>query len=373
MRVAMNLEYSIYAHQPHGLQRWLECVVDFPKVLIMTIRYSTPQAGGIGLIGSAIRRPNHRQQPSASVGNVNVQGSASRALLITGGTGTLGQAFARICQRRGLPYYLLKRDDMDITNVDSISSAVDRYEPWAIVNAAGFVRVDDAEKEVERCMRDNVTGPTNLAGVCAEKKIPLVTFSSDLVFDGLKQTPYVESDSPRPMNIYGKSKRDAEKNVLEALPAALAIRTSAFFGPWDQFNFVSCVLSTISQGQTFWAADDQTVSPTYVPDLVNATLDLLIDGEEGVWHLANAGALTWAQFARRVAQIAGYDQHWIRSCDQASLRLDAVRPRFSALSSERATLMRPLEAALHGFSWNANMWITKRWQLRDRNEDAIWA
>ncbi|MFN2511956.1 MAG: family 1 glycosylhydrolase [Pyrinomonadaceae bacterium] len=283
---------------------------------------------------------------AASVGSVNMEGRPSRALLITGATGTLGQAFARICERRGLAYYLLTRQDMDIADPDSVSAALERYEPWAIVNAAGYVRVDDAEREVERCMRENVVGPTNLAHACAGSKIPLITFSSDLVFAGSQRTPYVESDAVLPLNVYGKSKAAAEQEVLDAFPGALVIRTSAFFGPWDKFNFVNCVLSAVAEGRMFWAANDVTISPTYIPDLVNVSLDLLIDGEQGVWHLANSGALTWTELARTVAQSTGYDPNYIGACANESFGLAASRPAFSVLSSERASLMRPFEEAL---------------------------
>jgi dTDP-4-dehydrorhamnose reductase len=149
-----------------------------------------------------------------------------------------------------------------------------------------------------------------------------------------------------PLNVYGKSKAEAEQMVLDAFPGALVIRTSAFFGPWDRFNFVNCVLSAVSEGRMFWAANDVTISPTYIPDLVNATLDLLIDDEQGVWHLANSGAVTWAELARRVAQGAGFDPNYIGSCANESFGLVASRPAFSVLSSERASLMRPFEEAL---------------------------
>ena len=293
---------------------------------------------------------NRRQSgPLASVGSVDLEGCSSRALLITGATGTLGQAFARICKQRGIAYHLLSRADLDIADTDSVAVAFDRYTPWAVVNAAGYVRVDDAQREVERCMRENVVGPANLARRCASGGIPLVTFSSDLVFDGRKRKPYIESDVLSPLNIYGHSKADAEREVLAAHPNALVIRSSAFFGAWDEVNFVTCVLSTISRGRKFLAADDVTVSPTYLPDLVNNTLDLLIDSEQGIWHLANSGAMTWAHLARQVAESAGYDPNIIRCCANASLRLAAARPRFSALSSERARLMRPLEEALGAY------------------------
>src|SRR5678815_5167077 len=103
----------------------------------------------------------------------------------------------------------------------------DRYEPWALVNTAGYVLVDEAEANASLCQRENDTGPVCLAKACASRGLPLVTFSSDLVFDGEKSEPYVESDAPSPLNVYGTSKADAEERVLEELPGALVIRTSA--------------------------------------------------------------------------------------------------------------------------------------------------
>jgi len=198
-------------------------------------------------------------------------------------------------------------------------------------------------------MRENVSGPTNLAAVCASREIPLVTFSSDLIFDGEKNDAYVERDQTSPLNVYGLSKVRAETEVLKQFPGALIIRTSAFFGPWDEFNFVHDVLRSLSQDNHFAAADDLTISPTYVPHLVNATLDLLIDGEHGIWHLANSGVATWAEFAAMVAEIAGSDRACVRARPHSSLNLTAPRPRFSALSSERAALMPSLEQGLENY------------------------
>jgi dTDP-4-dehydrorhamnose reductase len=286
---------------------------------------------------------------TASVRHTSSSGTLGRALLITGATGTLGKAFARICEQRGLSYYLLRRQELDIAEPESVKAAVERFEPWAIINAAGYVRVDDAENEVERCMRENVSGPTNLAAVCADREIPLVTFSSDLIFDGEKNEAYVERDQGSPLNVYGLSKARAETEVLRQYSEALIIRTSAFFGPWDEYNFVHAVLRTLAMGNHFVAADDVTISPTYVPHLVNATLDLLIDGEHGVWHLANCGAATWADFAKMAAEMGGYNHAHVRGRPNASLSLAARRPAFSALSSERGTLMPSLEQGLEHY------------------------
>ncbi|HEV7681531.1 MAG TPA: sugar nucleotide-binding protein [Pyrinomonadaceae bacterium] len=289
----------------------------------------------------------HREHGvSSSVNAVRRSGTSSRSILITGATGTLGQAFARICGRRGLAYHLLSRKEMDIADRDSVLAAFDFYEPWAIINAAGYVRVDDAETDKETCWRENVIGPENLASECALNKVPLVTFSSDLVFDGFKGAPYVEGDSTSPINVYGESKAAAEVRVLDKFPEALVIRTSAFFGPWDKFNFVHAVVDTLSHGRPFIAADDAAVSPTYVPDLVNCALDLLIDDEHGIWHLANSGVVTWADFARLVATKAGFDVARVHSRSRHSFGLAARRPLLTALSSERGNLMPPLEESL---------------------------
>lgn len=284
-----------------------------------------------------------------SLRHLTARSLENRSLLITGGAGTLGRAFAIICEKRGIDYNLLTRADLDIADPAAVANAIDSYEPWGIVNAAGYVRVDDAEGETGKCRRDNVDGPSNLAYECARHDLPLVTFSSDLVFDGLKRSAYVESDRTSPLNVYGHSKAEAETVVLKAHPAALVIRTSCFFGPWDQFCFPYSVLKTLAAGRVFRAATDQVISPTYVPDLVNATLDLLMDGETGIWHLANSGSLTWEDFALEIAQRAGSANHLVHGVPSSALGFPAARPAYSTLASERAHLMPTLEHALDNY------------------------
>src|SRR3954454_7907598 len=126
-----------------------------------------------------------------------------RPLLITGATGTLGHAFARICDLRGLEHRLTSRADLDIAEPASVEGALDRHRPWAVINTAGYVRVADAEREPERCFRENTEGAAELARGCARLSIPFVTFSSDLVSDGRLGRAYVESDRPNPVGVYG--------------------------------------------------------------------------------------------------------------------------------------------------------------------------
>jgi dTDP-4-dehydrorhamnose reductase len=297
---------------------------------------------------------------SSSVRTIQRSGESSRPLLITGATGTLGQAFARICEKRGLAYHLLSRTQLDIADEDSITRALDQYEPWALVNTAGYVRVDDAEVNATNCRRENVTGPVRLAEACASRSLRLVTFSSDLVFDGNKTEPYVESDATSPLNVYGTSKADAEERVLQEFPGALVIRTSAFFGPWDRYNFVYDVLDKLANGHQVSAAHDISISPTYVPDLVHASLDLLIDGERGIWHLANQGVVTWSRLAHMVADLAGYDSAHIEERYGDSLGFTAPRPSFTPLASERGNFMPSLEDSLERY------FLMRRWHRQGR-------
>lgn len=271
-----------------------------------------------------------------------------RPLLVTGGTGTLGQAVARVCAGRGLAHQLLRRADLDVADPASVEAALDRWQPWAVINTAGFVRVDEAEHDV-RQWRENVRGPEVLAQACARRGVRLMGFSSDLVFDGEKQVPYVETDAAQPLSAYGRAKRAAELAMLRLHPDSLVVRTAAFFGPWDRHNFVTLALDALRRGEPWAAACDQWVSPTYVPDLVNACLDLLADDEQGLWHLANDGAVSWAELACMAAETARLDPGLVQAVPGATLGQVARRPRYSVLTSGRGLLMPRLDDGLQRF------------------------
>jgi dTDP-4-dehydrorhamnose reductase len=280
---------------------------------------------------------------------------AAPPLLIAGGSGTLGRAFMRVCEERNLPYIATTRKDLDVTDVTSIKRAIVKWCPWAVVNATGYVRVDDAEYDIESCHRTNTVGAVNLAEACRSLGLPLITFSSDLVFGGEQQVPYVEADSVAPLNVYGRSKVQAERDVLAAYPDALIVRTSVFFGPWDPYNFLTATLEQLERRVPVRAAEDWVVSPTYVPDLVHRCLDLLIDDESGLWHLANDGITSWADFARQAALAIGLDAVYVSGCQGEHLELPARRPRFSVLGSQRGRLLPSLENGIQRFceAWSA--------------------
>jgi dTDP-4-dehydrorhamnose reductase len=272
-------------------------------------------------------------------------------ILITGGRGTLGQAFARMCGERNIKYQLLKREDLELTNRDSIEAALEKYRPWAIINAAGYVRVDEAETDYQNCFRANVEGAVKLARVCKDQGIRLVNFSSDLVFDGRTIGTYSESHLVNPLNVYGKSKADCEEQVLSLYPDSLIIRTSAFFGPWDEYNFVTQTLQSLAQDHEVFALKDTFVSPTYVPDLVNETLSLLIDQEKGIIHIANAGEVSWEQFAIKAALTSRMNLRTdlIKGVSEDQIRLKAKRPKRSVLVSERQQRLSSLDNAIERY------------------------
>jgi dTDP-4-dehydrorhamnose reductase len=287
-------------------------------------------------------------------------------LLVTGRTGTLGRAFRRVCRIRGLEAVCLDRAALDIGDAQAIALALDRYQPWAVVNTAGYVRVDDAEGDAARCYRENTLGPTLLAEACAARGIQLLTFSSDLVFDGQQHHAYLETDRAHPLNVYGHSKLRAEQAVLSRLPAALVVRTSSFFSAWDSHNFVHHALAAARAGQPFAAADDLLITPTYVPDLVNTSLDLLLDEERGIWHLTNHGTCTWAELARQAVGAAGLDVAGIVPRPVASFGWAAVRPTFSALRSQQGILLPSVESALQRY-------LTDEQLLQSANPPAVLA
>ena len=166
-------------------------------------------------------------------------------------------------------------------------------------------------------------------------------FLLHLVFDGRLGRALGEM-LRQSSGVYGLSKAKGEALVLQNMADALIIRTSAFFGPWDQHNFAFHALSALARGEEFTACDQTFVSPTFVPDLCHMTLDLLIDGAAGIWHLANEGEVSWYEFARRIAEQAGVDHSRLRR-QSGPVRLS------TALASTRGAMLRPVDHAIREY------------------------
>jgi dTDP-4-dehydrorhamnose reductase len=276
-----------------------------------------------------------------------------RPLLIAGATGALGQAFARACQWRGLDYVLTDRSAMDLCDEASITAALDRERPWAVINATGFARVDDAEADPEACHAVNAQGAVRLAAACGARGLPVVAFSSALVFDGRQTAPYEEEAAKAPLNVYGRSKAEAEDGILALDAAALIVRSAAFFSAQDPDNFAAALVRACREERPFAAADNVFVSPTHTPELVNAALDLLIDGETGVWNLANEGEVSWAEFAAMLCKRLDLNRRNLRSVSAAEMPWTAPRPERSALTSRRGAHLSTIDRAVDAYARQA--------------------
>lgn len=268
-------------------------------------------------------------------------------ILITGATGTLGRALAAACHRRGLTFVLTNRAELDVLDPASIGAALARHKPWAVINASGWVRVDEAEAAPDACFATNTGGAIRLAEHCLDHGIRYVGISSDLVFDGHIDRPYLEGDATNPLNIYGASKARAEQGIDDVL----TIRTAAFFSPHDRHNFAHAVRQSILDGQVFRTPPEYyAVTPTYVPHLVDVLLDLLIDDARGIWHVSNGEELSWGAFARHIAVACGLPPERITTMPTAPAAWTARRPHRSGLGTARGIRMPLLSEAIERFA-----------------------
>lgn len=275
-------------------------------------------------------------------------GHSEKTLLVIGCRGTLAQAFAKICAIRKLPVLCLGRDSLNICSSATLQKKMRSIRPWAIINTAGFSQVDEAEKNKENCYNLNVIGVKNLAEIARSLQVPLVHFSTDLVFDGSSEEAYLESDVVSPLCFYGETKAASEKLVQGIHDKSLVVRTSPFFGPWDKTNFAYSVIQRVLAGDQIFAPKDVFISPTYVPHLVHATLDLLLDEMTGVIHLTNRGEISWAHWAQRIAD-KWNRAHLVTAVTSEEMSYKAKRPHFSVLESERVSMMPSFDEAFENF------------------------
>lgn len=246
-----------------------------------------------------------------------------RAILVAGASGRLGREIMRHCEMRGLDAVCPPRAEMDVTNAAQLEVALARYRPWAVINAAGTGQGNAHGHQ--RIYGVNSLGAENLARLCGARDIAFLTFSSDRVFDGSLGRPYVECDETSPACFLGGSKAEAERRVLRAHGGALVIRMSRLFGPEDGPAQLAALGAASYEGRPFFTA-------TYAPDLVRAALDLMIDGECGMWHLSNQGAVPFADYAGLFSL--------------AEAVVSPTPTRLVVLGSERGTIMPPLREAL---------------------------
>jgi dTDP-4-dehydrorhamnose reductase len=241
---------------------------------------------------------------------------AGRGVLITGAGGQLGAAL-----REAFPQADARtRAELDVTR-PIVEQGTGCY---VVLHAAAWTDVDGAEADPAGAEEVNVAGTRNVAALGA----PVVYYSTDYVFDGRKGEPYVESDEPNPLSVYGRTKLAGEREIRDGW----IVRSSWLFG-WTGKNFVRTMLDLGREREEVRVVEDQVGCPTYVGHLAEATRDVL-DRPEGIWHVTAEGECTWAEFAREIFDQAGIDCEVVPITTE-ELGRPAPRPAYSVLRSEK--------------------------------------
>jgi len=277
-------------------------------------------------------------QPQASTGG------RSGRILIVGRSGRLARDLIEAAARRDVAVTALGRPDLDITDKGSIARALGATAPRAVVNVAGQVLVDEAERDPASAFAINCTAAGSLAAAAAQAGLPLLHLSSDYVFDGAKMAPYTEEDAAAPLSAYGRSKAAGEAAVQAAHPGAIVVRTSWVYGPHGT-NFLTTMLRLAETQDTVRVVADQHGTPTAGSDLAEALLaivDRVVESgtgrHAGIYHVAGSGETTWRGFAEAV--FAGWKRRGHRVPKVAPISLadwagPAARPRDSRLDCRK--------------------------------------
>jgi dTDP-4-dehydrorhamnose reductase len=255
-----------------------------------------------------------------------------------GANGQLGTAISK-----ALPGVVrVGRQALDLSSVDLADRAhqlLQTVKPRTIINCAAFTAVDRAESEVNEAMTVNAQAVDVLAEIAAALDVPFVTFSTDYVFDGTSNKPYIESDLPSPINVYGRTKALGESYALARWDRSLVVRTSWIISGTHS-NFVSTILRRLRAGASIRVVADQHGCPTVASDLASATVNAVEAGVSGILHLTNQGATTWFDLARTACISARYAEDLLEPCTSADYPTAARRPKNSVLGSERTGNLR---------------------------------
>lgn len=262
-------------------------------------------------------------------------------LLLLGKNGQLGSEIHKQSLERGLSISAFGREKLDITNFEQVKDAISSLSPEIIINCSAYHVVPECETYPEKAFLVNCLAIKNLAEACVAKNIRLVTYSTDYVFDGLKGSPYEENDRPNPLQMYGLSKYAGEIIALNYHTESIVIRTCGVYGGHEgsrskKGNFVLNILEQAKTKGSIEVSSEQIVNPTYSVDLAAATLALLEkDPQHGIYHVANEGYYSWAEFAQKIIEMKGL-QTRIIPIDMKGMVGSLRRPLFSALENRKA-------------------------------------
>ncbi|MEK7469193.1 MAG: dTDP-4-dehydrorhamnose reductase [Planctomycetota bacterium] len=238
---------------------------------------------------------------------------------------------------------------VDVRTEKQVREALASDRPGVVINCAAFTDVDAAETRQEEAYAVNQAGAANVAGACAAAGVRLVHVSTDYVFDGMKDRPYVESDAARALGVYGDSKLKGEGEVSARCANHVIARTAWLYGPWSRRNFVDTMVKLTAERPAVDVVADAWGSPTYSIDLARALLFLAASDVRGVVHAVNAGRTTWHGLASRIVELSGRRCE-VRPVGQAAFPRPARRPSNSALDAgllaAAGHVMRAWEEAL---------------------------
>jgi len=227
------------------------------------------------------------------------------------------------------------RGDCDLAELEHVELLFERHRPAAVIHAAGFTHVDRAEVAEEAAYRDNVETTRAVAGACARRGLPWILVSTDYVFDGRARRPYREDDRTGPINVYGRTKLEAER----AAEGATIVRSSWLYGPGGR-HFPGTILELAAQGGPLRVVDDQRGCPTSTLALAPVLWEILFTAGPGIFHAACEGSCTWYELARAVLDARGITGVEIQPCRTADFPRPAPRPAYSVLDCTRLRELR---------------------------------
>jgi dTDP-4-dehydrorhamnose reductase len=260
-----------------------------------------------------------------------------RNVLVIGHLGQLGQDMVLEAAGQGFSAAGEDFPAVDITRLDSVKNAAARHNPGVIINCAAYTAVDLCETEPAKASAVNADGVQNLALAARECGAKLVHISTDYVFDGTKKSPYVESDSPNPLSVYGKSKLEGEKLLAETYDRHFIVRVAWLYGTRGN-NFLKTIRGRArkcaASGEPLKVVKDQIGTPTYTMHVCRQLLSLMHTEHFGLYHCTNEGSCSWYDFAGAIVKAYGIKAHVV-PCTTAEFPRPAPRPANSVLENER--------------------------------------
>ncbi|MBT3935961.1 MAG: dTDP-4-dehydrorhamnose reductase [Bacteroidetes bacterium] len=253
-------------------------------------------------------------------------------ILVTGSDGQLGRSIKVIAnQYPNFDFIFTDVGQLDITNQDQINQFFHDKRPSYLINCAAYTAVDKAETEIELAKQLNVEACRMLANACKEYETTLIHISTDFVFDGQKNQPYIEEDATEPVSAYGKSKLAGEKTIVDKLDDFVIFRTAWLYSEYGH-NFVKTIMNKGAELGKLKVVYDQIGTPTYALDLAKAICDVISIPcfSRGIFHFTNEGVISWYDFAKAIVEIADIECE-IQPIPSVEFPTPAVRPKYSVL------------------------------------------